>query len=170
MNMMIMFKRGILTGDDAFCIYSTQLLCFTYQPFCFSPLTCYITTQRKQWSLPGPSIRVRAQLDQSQMWLSRCWLCLSCLRTRLRTDSSFSGLFFPPSLPRIYIHRVSFWHKLQTKSILVLSYKRLCLLENVTQGPWFMASVQWRWCLWESAHFACLLGRKSTAEICVSGS
>ena len=95
------------------------------------------------------------RLDQSQMWLLRCWLCLSCLQMQLKADSSFSGFFF--SLPRIYIHKLSLWHKLQTKSI---QFIRKC-----HSGPRYMASVQQKGCLCEPAHISCLLRRKSAPEI-----
>lgn len=110
-----MFEHGILTVGYTSCIQAfVKHKDNVLHIFHFVFLLWHATTPRKQWCLPGPSIRVEAQLDQSQMWLLRCWLCLSCLQMQLRTDSSFSGPIFSP---RIYIHGLLFWHKLQTRNI-----------------------------------------------------
>lgn len=151
-------------------IYTTYILFF------FHPVTCYKATLGKQCSLPGLSIRARLSSTRARCgsW-DADYVCLvyKCSSEQiphflafLFLFSFFFFLFFLVlPLPCIYIHRLSFWHKQQTKNILVLSYERLLFVRKCRSGPWFMAAIQRCSCLYEPIQIACLLRRKSTAEI-----
>lgn len=91
-----------------------------------------------------------------------------CLVYKCSSEQIPHFLALVPPRSRIYIHRLSFWHKLQTKSISVLSYKRTCLLEYVARGHSL-----WHRCSGGEGYVSLLIslvysGEKNMAEISVT--
>lgn len=117
-------SRRYVTGL-AICSWKCQ--CFAYQAFCFfPPVACNKITLRKQLNI-GLWITIQAQIRQEPD-VALKMLIMFVLFTNAAQSRFLQFLAFFPCW--VYIHRRPFWHKLQTMRVLVLSYKRFCLLET----------------------------------------
>lgn len=117
-------SRQYVTGL-AICSWKYQ--CFAYQAFCFfPPVACNKITLRKQLNI-GLWISTQAQIRQEPD-VALKMLIMFVLFTNAAQSRFLHFLAFFPCW--VYIHRRPFWHKLQTMRVLVLSYKRFCLLET----------------------------------------